>query len=1465
MFSLCKQTHAATSIEFAISCRFFNNVEENLVVAGANVLKVYRIAPNVDAVQRQKLNPSEMRLAPKMRLECLASYTLYGNVMSLQSVSLAGAMRDALLISFKDAKLSVLQLDADTQTLKTLSLHYFEEDDIRGGWTGRYHVPVVRVDPDARCAVMLVYGKRLVVLPFRKDNSLDEIELADVKPIKKAPTALVTRTPIMASYLIALADLDEKLDNVLDIQFLHGYYEPTLLILYEPVRTCAGRIKVRSDTCVLVAISLNIQQRVHPIIWTVNSLPYDCLQVFPIQKPIGGCLVMTVNAVIYLNQSVPPYGVSLNSSADNSTSFPLKPQDGVRISLDCANFAFIDVDKLVISLRTGDLYVLTLCVDSMRTVRNFHFHKAAASVLTSCICVCHTEYIFLGSRLGNSLLLHFTEEDQSTVITLDDHVEAAAAVEQQLNNNEITPPQQLDEDLPVYDVEQLDLPPQSKSRRIEDEELEVYGSGAKASVLQLRKFIFEVCDSLVNVAPINYMCAGERVEFEEDGTTLRPHAESLNELKIELVAATGHSKNGALSVFVNCINPQIITSFELDGCLDVWTVFDDATRKSTTARQEQHDFMLLSQRSSTLVLQTGQEINEIENTGFTVNQPTIYVGNLGQQRFIVQVTTRHVRLLQGTRLIQNVPIDVGSPVVQVSIADPYVCLRVLNGQVITLALRETRGTPRLAINKHTISSSPAVVAIAAYKDVSGLFTCKADDVLNLTGSSGSGFANSFGGYMKAEPHMKVEDEEDLLYGDAGNAFKLNSMADLAKQSKQKNTDWWRRQLVQAKPSYWLVVARQSGTLEIYSMPDMKLVYLVNDVGNGALVLTDAMEFVPISLTQENSKAGILHACMPQHANSPLPLELSLVGLGQHGERPLLMVRTRLELLIYQVFRYAKGHLKIRFRKLEQMHLLDQQPSHIELDGDGDNDDEEAESYNMQPKYVQKLRYFTNVGGLSGIMVCGVNPCFVFLTSRGELRIHRLLGNGDVRSFAAFNNVNIPHGFLYFDTTYELKISVLPSYLSYDAAWPVRKVPLRCTPRQLVYHRENRVYCLITQKEEPMTKYYRFNGEDKELSEESRGERFIYPIGSQFEMVLISPETWEIVPDASIQFEPWEHVTAFKIVKLSYEGTRSGLKEYLCIGTNFNYSEDITSRGNIHIYDIIEVVPEPGKPMTKFKLKEVFKKEQKGPVSAISDVVGFLVTGLGQKIYIWQLRDGDLIGVAFIDTNIYVHQIITVKSLIFIADVYKSISLLRFQEEYRTLSLASRDFNPMEVFGIEFMVDNSNLGFLVTDAERNLIVYMYQPEARESLGGQKLLRKADYHLGQVVNTMFRVQCHQRGLHQRQPFLYENKHFVVYGTLDGALGYCVPLPEKVYRRFLMLQNVLLSYQDHLCGLNPKEYRTIKSVKKMSINPSRCIIDGDLIWSYRLLAHSERSEVAKKIGTRTEEILADLLEIERLSAVF
>ncbi|CAG0890026.1 unnamed protein product [Darwinula stevensoni] len=1330
MYCMYKQTHPATGIEHSLYCYFFNSVERNLVVAGANALRVFRLIP--DTILPQTGPSAEV---PKLKLECLATFSLFGDIMSMQSVRLSSSSRDALVLGFCDAKLSVVEYDPNTHDLRTVSIHYFEDEETRRGWTRNITIPHIRVDPDSRCCVMLVYGRKIAVLPFKHDAVADDIdlELGEHKPT------------VLSSYLIDLKDINEKMDNVIDMQFLHGYYEPTLLILFEPLKTFSGRLAVRQDTCSFVAISLNIPQRVHPVIWTVSKLPFDCNKAIPVPKPIGGTLILAVNSLIYLNQSVPPYGVSVNSLAEPSTNFPLKVQEGVKIALDCAQALFIDSERVVISLKGGELYVLTLVTDSMRSVRSFHFDKAAASVLTACICI------------------------------------------------------------------------------------------------------------LLNIGPCGNIAPGEPAFLSEEFS-------QYVDLDVELVTTSGYGKNGALCVLQHSIRPQVITTFQLPGCSDMWTVVDGKTQSGDDQGGE-HAFLILSQESSTMVLQTGAEIDELDSSGFSTQGPTVFACNLGNNRYIVQVSKQAVRLLEGSEQIQLIPLDIlNHPIKSASAVDPYIVLLSKDGQVVLFTLVEGRDNAKLQMSWPSVTRKSPVIAISVYCDTSGLFTSRVPEELCLL-SGMSGFSMNAQGQahdicLPTAEAKKELDEEEILYGDSGTK-EVNPFVSITFTSDSDNQGTNRRMTLtrDTRPTYWVALARENGNLELYSIPDFNLRFLVKNFHHGDKVLADS---APTSVEASQAQQAT------QVANIS---EILLVGLGHHHSRPYLLAVVDEDLLIYEAYPYYenldKSSLKMRFRNVEHHIILRERRTG------------KSKSADVNPPHVPslypKLRYFSNIAGYSGVFIAGPYPHWMFMTSRGELRLHPMSIDGAVECFAPFNNVNCPQGFLYFNRKSEMRICVLPTHLSYDAPWPARKVPLRCTPHFISFHLESKTYSVVSSISEPSDQIYKFNGEDKELCTEERDSRFPYPVNEKFFVQLFSPVSWEMIPNTKVDLEDWEHVTCLKTVNLSYEGTRSGLRGYIAIGTNYNYGEDITSRGRILIHDIINVVPEPGQPLTKNKVKTVSAKEQKGPVTALTHVRGFLVAAIGQKVYVWQLKDNDLVGIAFIDTQIFTHQMRTVKNLIFIADMYKSVSVLRFQGEHRTLSLVSKDYRPMEVYGIEYIVDNSQLAFLASDSEKNVTIYMYQPEARESYGGQRLIRRADFHLGTQVTSFFRIRCKltDPSTEKKNPAppgsLLEHRHATWYASLDGSLGYFLPIPEKVYRRLLMLQNVLYNFIPHTAALNPKGFRTFRSHRKLLTPPCRGVLDGELIWKFLSLSVAEKQDVVKKIGTKVDELIDDLRDIDRITAHF
>ncbi|KAK2503085.1 hypothetical protein MC885_018772 [Smutsia gigantea] len=1578
MYAVYKQAHPPTGLEFSMYCNFFSNSERNLVVAGTSQLYVYRLNRDAEApTKNDRSTEGKAHREHREKLELVASFSFFGNVMSMASVQLAGAKRDALLLSFKDAKLSVVEYDPGTHDLKTLSLHYFEEPELRDGFVQNVHTPRVRVDPDGRCAAMLIYGSRLVVLPFRRESLAEEHE------------GLVgegQRSSFLPSYIIDVRALDEKLLNIVDLQFLHGYYEPTLLILFEPNQTWPGRVAVRQDTCSIVAISLNITQKVHPVIWSLTSLPFDCTQALAVPKPIGGVVIFAVNSLLYLNQSVPPYGVALNGLTTGTTAFPLRTQEGVRITLDCAQAAFISYDKMVISLKGGEIYVLTLVTDGMRSVRAFHFDKAAASVLTTSVSqdsglvgpgpgpgpgsslptcpqmvTMELGYLFLGSRLGNSLLLKYTEKLQEP---------PATAIREAADKEE----------------------PPSKKKRIEatvgwsggksvpqDEvdEIEVYGSEAQSGT-QLATYSFEVCDSILNIGPCANAAMGEPAFLSEEvlwgwgqggvgwgreaqrwDAVFTPSSvqfQNSPEPDLEIVVCSGYGKNGALSVLQKSIRPQVVTTFELPGCYDMWTVIapvrkeQEETPKGEGAEQEtsapeedddgrRHGFLILSREDSTMILQTGQEIMELDTSGFATQGPTVFAGNIGDSRYIVQVSPLGIRLLEGVNQLHFIPVDLGSPIVQCAVADPYVVIMSAEGQVTMFLLKsDSYGGRhhRLALHKpalHHVSPSsiaptlsPAlwaaplsppflspqqskVITLCVYRDLSGMFTTESrlggarDELGGRSGPEAEG--------QGSETSPTVDDEEEMLYGDSGSLFSPSK--EEPRRSSQPPADRDPTPF-RAEPTHWCLLVRENGAMEVYQLPDWRLVFLVKNFPVGQRVLVDS------SFGQPTTQGEARKEEATRQGELPLVKEVLLVALGSRQSRPYLLVHVDQELLIYEAFPHdsqlGQGNLKVRFKKVRRpaelgvgqiqsrvgagtgphsstpqvphnINFREKKPKLSKKKAEGGSSTEEGAGARGR---VARFRYFEDIYGYSGVFICGPSPHWLLVTGRGALRLHPMGIDGPIDSFAPFHNVNCPRGFLYFNRQGELRISVLPAYLSYDAPWPVRKIPLRCTAHYVAYHVESKVYAVATSANTPCTRIPRMTGEEKEFETIERDDRYVHPQQEAFSIQLISPVSWEAVPNARIELEEWEHVTCMKTVSLRSEETVSGLKGYVAAGTCLMQGEEVTCRGRILIMDVIEVVPEPGQPLTKNKFKVLYEKEQKGPVTALCHCNGHLVSAIGQKIFLWSLRASELTGMAFIDTQLYIHQMISVKNFILAADVMKSISLLRYQEDSKTLSLVSRDAKPLEVYSVDFMVDNAQLGFLgehrprgrvpgasgwvltpgsappVSDRDRNLMVYMYLPEAKESFGGMRLLRRADFHVGAHVNTFWRTPC--RGPAEgpsKKSVVWENKHITWFATLDGGIGLLLPMQEKTYRRLLMLQNALTTMLPHHAGLNPRAFRMLHVDRRILQNAVRNVLDGELLNRYLYLSTMERSELAKKIGTTPDIILDDLLETDRVTAHF
>src|SRR5690606_24422013 len=109
---------------------------------------------------------------------------------------------------------------------------------------------------------------------------------------------------------------------------------------------------------------------------------------------------------------------------------------------------------------------------------------------------------------------------------------------------------------------------------------------------------------------------------------------------VDLVGAMGAEKSGSLLVMQQSLRPLVHVNFSVPGLEAAWGL-----RHASGPHQR---FLLLSRADSTLILESGESLQEITNTAeFITNAPTIAAASVLKETYFVQVHPKGVLLMDG--------------------------------------------------------------------------------------------------------------------------------------------------------------------------------------------------------------------------------------------------------------------------------------------------------------------------------------------------------------------------------------------------------------------------------------------------------------------------------------------------------------------------------------------------------------------------------------------------------------------------------------------------------------------------------------------------------------------------------------------------------------------------------------------------------------------------------------------------
>jgi cleavage and polyadenylation specificity factor subunit 1 len=404
----------------------------------------------------------------------------------------------------------------------------------------------------------------------------------------------------------------------------------------------------------------------------------------------------------------------------------------------------------------------------------------------------------------------------------------------------------------------------------------------------------------------------------------------------------------------------------------------------------------------------------------------------------------------------------------------------------------------------------------------------------------------------------------------------------------------------------LAVLGADGSLGLYSLPNLSI----------QIFYCEGVPFLTTTLAKDPP--------LPRHWKSPDTLvEIALADVGDSFDKATcLVIRTSSDdIVLYHPYAVPGSIGSFQFRKLATRRIAKAPAEAADESAEGDT-----------RKRDHPIRRLPNICGLSAIFVPGASPALILKHAASNVRVHDLQDK-TIKALNSFHNLTCPRGFIYIDDHDYLHRAQLPANADFGhSEWVSQKSELGEDVAHLAFFERTGSYVLATSRLADFQL-----PQDDEWNSDWQDEKSSFPPQvEEGSIKLFSPLSWRVI--SSYALEPAERAMCIKSMNLEISEETHEQKDLIVVGTAVVKGENVTSRGNIYIFDVVDVVPEPGVPETNLKLKLVAKEEVKGAVTALSSIgsQGFVLAAQGQKCMVRGLKeDLSILPVAFMDMRYYV--------------------------------------------------------------------------------------------------------------------------------------------------------------------------------------------------------------------------------------